>query len=105
MYWDKLAIKALHLLYKKIRNFNLPIDMQLKMFDHTILPILHYGCEVWGYENIDQIEAFHNYFLCKISNLRKSTPIYILHGELGRFPISINIKMRMINFWVSLING
>ena len=39
------ARKALHLLYKRIRKFNLPIDLQLKLFDHTILPILIYGCE------------------------------------------------------------
>ena len=97
------ARKALQLLYKKIRNFNLPIDLQLKMFDHTVLPILLYGSEIWGFENIDQLETFHNDFLRKISNMRKSTPIYILHGELGRFPISINIKMRMLGFWTSMI--
>ena len=99
------ARKALQLLYKKINKFNLPIDLQLKMFDHTVLPILLYGSEIWGFENIDQLETFHNDFLRKISNMRKSTPIYILHGELGRYPISINIKMRMLGFWISMITG
>jgi hypothetical protein len=36
-------------LYKKIRNLDLPIDFQLKLIDNTIVPILTYGCEVWGY--------------------------------------------------------
>ena len=43
--------KAMNLLYKRIRNLNLPIDLQIKLFDHTIAPILLYGCEIWGYPN------------------------------------------------------
>ena len=38
------AKKALHLLYKRINNLHLPIDLQLHLFDHTVLPILLYGC-------------------------------------------------------------
>ena len=40
------AKKAMHLLHKRIRSLNLPIDLQLQLFDHTILPIALYGCEV-----------------------------------------------------------
>ena len=29
----------------------------------------------------------------------------MLHAELGRRPIEINIKSRMIGFWLSLVNG
>ena len=47
------AKKAMHLLYKRIRNLNLPIDLQLQLFEHTILPIALYGCEIWAYENTD----------------------------------------------------
>ena len=42
------ARKAMHLLLKRIRTFNLPLDLQLKDFYHTIMPILLYGSEVWG---------------------------------------------------------
>jgi hypothetical protein len=43
--------KALYALYRKIRNFAIPIDLQLKLFDSLITPILVYSCEVWGFEN------------------------------------------------------
>ena len=99
------ARKAMHLLYKRIRHFNLPLKLQIKLFDHTIVPILLYGSETWGFENTDIIETVHNEFLRKITNLRKSTPIYILHAELGRFPLEINIKIRLINFWFSIVTG
>ena len=99
------AKKAMHLLYKRIRNINIPIDLQLKLFDQTIVPILLYGCEVWGFQNTQLIENVHNEFLRHILNLRKSTPIYMLHGELGRRPLFINIKNRMISYWMSIVNG
>ena len=37
------AKKAMQLLYKIIRNLNLPIDLQLQLFDHTISSIALYG--------------------------------------------------------------
>ena len=36
----KKANKAMHLLYKWINNLNLPLDLQLKLLDSTILPII-----------------------------------------------------------------
>ena len=29
----------------------------------------------------------------------------MLHAELGRHPIQINIKSRLIGFWLSIVNG
>ena len=96
------ARKALHVLYKRIRNLNLPIDLQLQLFDHTILPIALYSCEVWGFENTQLIENLHNEFLRRITNLKKSAPIYMLHAELGRLPIEINIKIAWLDFGYQL---
>ena len=96
---------AMHVLFKRIRNLDIPIDLQLYLFDHVILPIELYGCEILGFENSQIIENLHNDFLRQIINLRKSTPIYMLHAELGRHPIQINIKSRMIGFWLSIVNG
>lgn len=53
------------LLYK-IRNADLPIDLSLKLFDHTILPILTYWSEIFGFENLDILETVHNDFLRKL---------------------------------------
>ena len=99
------AKKALHLLYKRINNLNIPLDLQIHLFDHTVLPILLYGCEIWGYQNTKMIDLVHNQFLRNITKLRKSTPEYMLYAELGRRPLEIQIKSRMIGFWLSLVNG
>ena len=54
------ARKAMQVLIKRIRNLNIPIDLQLYLFDHGILPIALYGCEIWGFGNSQIIENLHN---------------------------------------------
>ena len=98
------ANKAMHLLLVRISNLDIPIDLQLKLFDSTILPILTYGSEIWGFENIDMIEKVHNDFLRKITNSRRSTPMYILYSELGRTPLNIIIRSKMIKFWSKILD-
>ena len=86
------AKKAMHLLYCRINNLNLPVDLQLKLFDHTVLPILTYACEMFSFENLDILEKVHIDFLRKISKSKRSTPLYMLYDELGRYPLEIIIK-------------
>lgn len=53
------AQKAVYALYRKTRNMAIPIDLQLKLFDSLIEPILLYACEIWGFENINILEKVH----------------------------------------------
>ena len=70
------ANKSMHFLYTKINNSDLPLDLVLKSFDHTVLPILINGSEVFGFENLEIHEKVHINFLRKITNSRKSTPLH-----------------------------
>ena len=99
------AKRALYLLYKRIYNLHLPFDLSLKLFDHTIIPILTYASEIWGYEDLSIIENIHRDFLRTIFKLRKSTPLYMLYAETGRYPLSIVVKFRAIGFWLNMITG
>ena len=99
------AKKAMHLLFVRSNNLVLPFDLQIKLFDNTVLPILTYGCEIFGYENTEILEGVHLDFLRKIAKVRKSTPGYMIYAEFGRHPLNIIIKQRMINFWARILNG
>lgn len=70
-----------------------------------VAPILLYGSEITGFEKSDGLERLCTQFYKIILNLKKATPNIILHGELGRYPIDILVKSRMIGFWQRLING
>ena len=45
-------------LITKSRRLDVPIDITLDLFDKLVLPILIYGCEVWGNSNLQSIDIF-----------------------------------------------
>ena len=50
--------RAMFLLLRKCRQLQLPVDIQLELFDILVKPILLYGCEVWATESVDIIEKY-----------------------------------------------
>ena len=84
-------------------KMNLPIDIQLELFDKVIEPTLLYGCEVWGACNFERIEIFHRNFLRRCLKLGKSTSICMLYGETGRRHLKCTIEKRMINYWLKIL--
>ena len=102
--YDK-ASKAMYSLIQKGRRLNLPTDVMLILFDKCVEPILLYGCEVWGCENIDILEKVHTKFcefIFGVSKFSHNMPVY---GELGRYPLSVTIKQRMVSYWTKLLKS
>ena len=97
------ARKAMYSVINKARKLSLPIDMQLSLFDSMIAPILMYGSEVWGIENVEVIDRFQLKFCKLVLNLKQTTPNCMIYGELGILPTSIHIKSRILNYWCSVI--
>ena len=83
----------------------LPIDLQLQLCDSMIVPILLYGYEVTDFESSDILERLCTQFYKIILNVKKTTPNRILYGELVRYLISIQIKLRMKGFWQRIVYG
>lgn len=99
------ARKAMFAVLRKSRKLHLPVDLQLQLFDSIVLPVLLYGSEVSGFENCGILEKLCIQFYKIILQAKKSTPNVIIYGELGRYPIDIAVKSRMIGFWQRIING
>ena len=97
------AQKSLYALYRKIKNINIPVDLQLKLFDSLVSPVLLYASEVWGFEKLDDVEKVHLQFCKNILKIRSSTPNYMVYGELGRFPMETIIKRKIVLYWNSII--
>ena len=97
------AKRATYSLINKVRNLSLPVDLQIELFEKTVKPILLYGCEIWGFGNIDVIEQVQLRFFKYLFNLKTTTPNYMIYGEFGIFPIKIDIYTRMITFWGKLV--
>ena len=68
----------------KILPLLLPIDVKLELFEHLVMPILLYGSEIWGFEDLAQIETFFCRFCKDMLGLHKRTPNCMVYGELGK---------------------
>ena len=99
------AKRALFALLSKARKLQLPLDLICHLFDACISPILLYGCEVWGYSNLEAVERVHSYFCKYILHLSPKTSNSMALGELGRSRMACTIKQRMVNFWSRLSTG
>ena len=74
------------------------------MFDKMIVPILTYGCEVWGFTNTDIVNRLQLKFLKIVLRLKRSTLSHMIYGQTGVFPIDMTIKSRIMNYWLKLVS-
>ena len=101
--YDK-ASRAMFGLIAKCRRLKLPIDIQMKLFDNVVKPIMLYGCEVWGPYNTDIADKLQLRFLKNILCVKKSTTTVMIRVETACLPMIYDIKCRILNFWRSLVN-
>ena len=80
----------------------LPLDVQIELFNKMVAPILLFGCEVWCPMMTGLSSKLQLRFFKIIFKLKKSTPNVMVYGELGQFPIEIEAKCRLLNYWYSL---
>ena len=88
----------MYAIFRKAKRHSLPVDIQLKLSDSLVLPILLYCCEILGFEKLEDIEQVHWTFCKRILCFNKSTPNFMIYCELGRFPLKYKIYSRMINY-------
>ena len=96
------ASKAMFSILTKSRRLMLPIDIQIDLFEKTVVPILLYGCEVWGHLNIEPIEIFFRKYIKIILKLSTSTPSCQIYGEVGKTPLLTTINKRILSFWIKI---
>ena len=73
------------------------------MFDILVGSILGYSAEVWGIHEAKDIEILHTKFCRWVLNVKKTTNLSGLYGELGRVPLIIYRKISMIRYWIKLL--
>ena len=82
------------------------ISIKNKLFDALVKPILLYGCEIWGPEILSYkthfdkstIEQVHIKFCKEALNTPWYTENTAVRAELGRYPLSIDIKASIFSY-------
>ena len=99
------AAFALHNLFSLFRQFEFSTTQKYKLFDVLVGSVLNNSAEVWGNNEAKEIETIHTKFCRWILNVRKSTNLSGLYGELGRYPLSIYRKISMVRFWIKILSS
>ena len=74
----------------------------LKIFDAQVQPIL-YGAEIWGLDSSSSvIDNVHLFGLKRYLGVDRRTPNDLVYGEVGRFPIQMNVSVCCIRYWLIL---
>jgi hypothetical protein len=110
------ARKALFKLKSCIRDSAIPPSLALKLFDQLIKPICLYGSEIWGADNLSStkfskdggfetayykhpIEKLQIHFCKSILGVTKKASNAAIMGELGKFPMGVEVIASILNFW------
>ena len=96
------ARRAMYGILSKANKLELPIDLQIELFNQLVLPILLYGSEVWGYQNVKDSQRK---FLKQTLKLNRSTPNCMVYGESCQHSVCYNVFQRMINYWLRINDG
>ena len=74
--------------------------LQCKLFDTLVLPIVSYGCEVWGVDDDcgAAAETLHKGFMKSLLGVRKSVATHMVLAELGRFPLQIHFWLQILRY-------
>ena len=101
-HWLSKRLKLYFRLNKLFEKISISIPEKLKLFDSMILPISNYGCEAWGFHSGPDIERVHLKFLKQILKVKTQTPSASIYGELGRVPLIIKRKERILKYWLKV---
>ena len=115
------ASKALRPLMRAIANFQLPLDLSIRLFHTLIEPIAMYNVENWStltdkqleklnadtvFDFIDKspLDILHRKVLKYILGVNKSSPNLAIYGDTGEIPLTIKGFTLLVNFWHHLTN-
>ena len=78
---------------------SLAVETRNKLFDALVKPVLHYGCEIWGPELLSYKTNFDKSTIEQVKqtiNVPWYTEKKARRAELGRYPLSIDIKVSLL---------
>ena len=91
-------------LYKYLEQFtSLSAKHVLDLFDKLIKPVLHYGCEIWGFQNAAPLERLHTQFCKRLLGVKRSTQNDFVYGELGRTTLKNYRLTSVISYWFKIL--
>ena len=100
------SLRAFYALKRDVHELvNLSAPMLCRLFDKLVAPVILYASEIWGFHASLLVERVHLKFCKWLLKVPNCTTNEMVYGELGRFPMLINRKIRILKYWVKIVNG
>ena len=97
--------KAMFSLRSKLKRFvNINSVVYCDLFDKMVMPVLSYGCEIWGFYPAKAIEQVHKDFCKSILKVKRSTMNKIMYGTLGHILLIIKRYIRIVKYRLKILN-
>ena len=105
---SKKAYKVLSTIKKSLSNSDATtVTIKNKLYNTLVKPVILYGCEIWGHELLSYnthfdkstVEQVHIKFCKQTLNTPWYTENKACRAELGRYPMSIDIKVSILRYW------
>ena len=74
-----------------------------KLFDIQDKPILLYGADIWGMKKRNIIEKVYLFACKKLLRVSSNSPNSFDYCELNRYPLMVDVKVRVIKYWAKLL--
>ena len=75
-----------------------------KLYNAGVVPILDYGCVVWGHKDFKSIDDLQNRAMRFYLGVHKFAPILGLEGETGWLPPKLRRYKGILSFWNRIID-
>ena len=101
----KKAAKALGRVHRLSTCNFISTNTLLDTFTSLVKPIMLFSSEIWGYElrpDTNAIENLFNKFCKHILGVHGNTINLAIQGELGTFPLLIDVKISMVSYYLYL---
>jgi hypothetical protein len=99
------ASKALGALTARFINAKgLHLKTYTKLYNCTVLPVMHYAAAIWGARKTQKHDQVHHRALRTYLGVGKYTPIPGLYGETGWHTLIHHRDKEQIKFWLKLFN-
>ena len=95
--------KGHNAMYRLLNSTRKLMDLSLDMFESIVIPVITYGCKICGMENITKLETLQLKYFKYILGSNSTTFSIMVYGELGRFPVDIEITTRLLCFWANIV--
>ena len=82
-------------------------QLQVKLFDALVQPVMMYAVELWGASGVHKGELagdlVHRDFLRRLLGVRAGTPNMAVLAEVGRYPLQVFAAQMLLRYWNRLV--